>query len=146
MNFFRAGFAHHAHNLFRSRAAYNRIIDQNYALAFDQMAHGIQLDADAEAADRLLRFNERAADIVVAHQTEPERQATFRRVTNRRRHARVRNRHDEVDIGGVLDREALTHLVPRAIHGLTKDERVGPREVHMLKNAHRVTLRIQWMR
>src|SRR2546423_15439986 len=110
------------------------------------MTHGIQLDAHAEAADRLLRLNERAADIVIAHETEPERQSAFRRITNRRRHARIRNRDDEVDIGGVLDREALTHFVPRTIHGLTEDERVGPREVHMLKNAHRVLLMIQWMR
>ncbi len=87
MNFLRAGFAHHPDNLFRGRAAHNRIINQDDALAFDQVAYRIQFDAHAETANRLLRLDKGAADVVIAHQAKAKRQAAFRRVTNCRRHA-----------------------------------------------------------
>ena len=47
-------------------AAHDRVVDEHDALAFENAAHRVQLDAHAEVADRLLRLDEGAADVVVA--------------------------------------------------------------------------------
>src|SRR5580704_6753944 len=67
-----AGLAHHLDDLHRGGAAHDRIINQDHALAVDQAAVGVVLQAHAEMADSVDRFDEGAADIVVADDAELE--------------------------------------------------------------------------
>src|SRR6266508_1016475 len=46
-----ARVAHHLDDLFRSRAAHDRIVDQDDAVALDQVAHRIEFDLHAEMPD-----------------------------------------------------------------------------------------------
>src|SRR5262245_15504927 len=46
-----AGVAHHLDDLFRSRAAHDRIVDQDDAVALYQVAHRIEFDLHAEMPD-----------------------------------------------------------------------------------------------
>ena len=64
-----------------------RIVDQDHALALDQGAVGVVLQAHAEMADVVGRLDEGAADIVVADDAELERQARLVGIADRRRHA-----------------------------------------------------------
>ena len=48
-------------DLLAGGATDKRIVDENDALAFDEITHRVELELDAEGADLLLRLNERAA-------------------------------------------------------------------------------------
>ncbi len=80
----RAGLAQHAHDLARRRAADDRVVDEHDALALHDLAHGVELDLDAEVADRLLRLDERPADVVIADEAEGEGDARLLGVTESR--------------------------------------------------------------
>src|SRR6185369_17067454 len=82
VNLFRTRFSDHAYDFFRRRAADDRVVDQNHAPAVDQIAHRVELDAHAERADRLPRLDERAANVMIAHESETKTQAALGRVTN----------------------------------------------------------------
>ena len=88
----RAGLPQHADDLARGRAAHDRVVDQHDALALDDLAHRVQLDLDAEVADRLLGLDERAPDVVVADEAEPEGDARLLRVARGPRTCRSRAR------------------------------------------------------
>ena len=68
MHFAGAGASDHADNLAAGGAANEGIVDQHDALALQQVPHRIQLQLDAEIADRLRRLDEGAADVVIADQ------------------------------------------------------------------------------
>ena len=87
MNFGRTGVADHLHDLLGGRPAHDGVVDQDDALAFEQIAHRVELEPHAEVADALLRLDEGAAHIVVADQSHAERQARLFRVTHGSRHA-----------------------------------------------------------
>ena len=105
MHFARARLPHHPHNFAAGRAAHQRIVHQNHALALQQVAHRIQLQLHAEVANGLRWLDERAAHIVIADQRVAERQARFRRIAQRRRHARIRHRNHNVGIGRAFARQ-----------------------------------------
>ena len=100
-----AGFAHHLHDLHARRAAHDRIVDQHDALARDDRAIGVVLEANAEFADRLGRLDEGASDVVIADDAELEGNAAGLGVAERRRHAGVGHRHDDVGARRGLARE-----------------------------------------
>src|ERR1044072_2900677 len=118
MHLARAGVAHHAHDLFRGGAAYQRIVDQDDALAFDRGAVRRMLHAHAELAHALGRLDEGAADIMVADDAEFERHAGMLAVADRRRHAGIRHRHHDVDLdmafAGKLRAEGLAYFIDLA--------------------------------
>ena len=100
-----AGVAHHLHDLERGGAAHDRVVDQHDALAVDHGAVGRVLEAHAQVADRLRRLDEGAADIVVADDAELVGDARVLREADRRRHAGIRHRHDDVGLGRRFARE-----------------------------------------
>ena len=69
MDFAGAGVANHADDLAAGGAADDRIVHQNHALAFKQMAHRVELQLHAEIANGLRGLDESAADIVIADQS-----------------------------------------------------------------------------
>ena len=105
MHFARAGIAHHLHDLHRSGAAHDRIVDQHDALAGDHGAIGAVLEANAELADVLGRLDEGAADIVIADDAKLVGNARLLGVSDRGRHAGIGDRHDDIGRGGSLARQ-----------------------------------------
>ena len=135
-----AGLAHHLDDLHRGGAAHDRIVDQDHALALDQGAVGVVLQAHAEMADVVGRLDEGAADIVVADDAELERQARLVGVADRRRHAGVGHRHDDVGV----DRAFLGELHADALAGIVDadalDLLIGPGEIDVLEDAEAARL------
>ncbi len=93
-----ARVAHHANNFAAGGAAHDRIVHQNHALAFQLVAHGIELQLYAEVANGLRRFDKRSPYIMIADKRLPERYVRFRRKADGSGHARIGNGHH--DIGG----------------------------------------------
>src|SRR5216684_3384869 len=135
VHFARARFAHHAHDLAAGGAADNGVVHQHDAPAREQFPHGIQLQLDAEIADGLRRLDESAADVVVADQPHAERNSRAEGKSDRRRHAGVRHRHDDVRGGGMLFRQQLPERLAAVVHRAAKNRAVGPREIDVLENA-----------
>ena len=52
-------------------AAHDRVVDDDQPLALDHVAQRVQLEPDAELADRLARLDEGAPDVGVLHQAAP---------------------------------------------------------------------------
>src|SRR5882757_4853949 len=90
--------ANHANDLPAGRAAHDGVVDQDYALALEQTAHRIQLELHAEIADSLLGFDKSASYIVIANESEAERNAAFCGVSQSGGDAGIWNRDDEVRI------------------------------------------------
>src|SRR5215510_12386431 len=65
----RARAPKHAHDLAARRAADDRVVDDDHALALQHLRHRVQLDLDAEVPDPLLGLDERAAYVMVADQS-----------------------------------------------------------------------------
>src|SRR5215813_1923421 len=59
---------HHLDDLAARRPAHDGIVHDHHALARQHLAVGVELDLDAEVADALLRLDERASYVVVAHE------------------------------------------------------------------------------
>jgi len=62
------GGAQHLDDLAARGAAHDRVVDDDHPLALDHRAHRVELELDAEVADRLARLDEGAPDVVVADQ------------------------------------------------------------------------------
>jgi hypothetical protein len=88
----------HANDFAAGGAANDGVVDEDDALAFEQVVNGIELEADAEVADALLGLNEGAANVVVADEAETEADAALFSVSESRGDAGVGNGDDEVGI------------------------------------------------
>src|SRR5262249_23142080 len=64
-----SGVAQHANDLAARRAAHDRVVHDDDALALQHLRHRVQLDLHAEMPDALLGLDERAADVMVADQS-----------------------------------------------------------------------------
>src|SRR6202022_4413872 len=62
----RSGAPDHLHDLYRSGAAHDRVVDEDHALAGKIGPARIVLQTDAEVADLVGRLDESPADIVIA--------------------------------------------------------------------------------
>ena len=137
----RAGCLHHLDDLAARRSADDRVVEQDDALAFEDAAHRVELDPDAEVADRLLRLDERPADVVVADQPHLHRQARLLREADRRADARVGDGHDDIGGDRRLARQDAAEIGADLVHAAAEDIAVGPGEVHVLEDAVRERLR-----
>src|SRR5450432_3268232 len=131
----RAGRSDHVDDLARGRAAHDRVVDHDDALALEDLAHGRELELDAEVTDLLRGLDERAPHVVRAHEPLVVGDAALARVADGGRDARVRHGNDDVGLDGVLSREATAHALARAVHRAPVDRRVGAREVDPLEDA-----------
>ena len=91
--------------------------------------------------DRLLRLDEGAADVVVADQAEPHRDARLLGVADRGADARVGDRHDDVGVDGRLARQLPAELGADLVDAAAEHVAVGAREVDVLEDAVRERLR-----
>ena len=71
----------HLDDLPARRPPDDRVVERDDALALQDAANRVQLDPDAEVADRLLRLDERPADVVVADEAHLHGQFGLLRIT-----------------------------------------------------------------
>ena len=140
MHFLGARVAHHANDLLAGGAAHDGIVDQHHALARQHMAHRIQLQLHAEVAHPLLRLDEGAANVVVADQSELQRNAALMREAHGRGHAGVGHGNHDVGLDRRFERKLPAHGVARLLHRASEDHAVGPRKIHVLEDAARLRL------
>ena len=138
MHFLCARAAHHAHNFSACRAADDGVVDEDDALAFEQIVHRVELEAHAEVAHALLGLDEGAAHVVVADEAEAEGNAGLFRVAERGGDAGVGHGHDHVGGHAGLARQLAAHLVARLLHPAAEDAAVGARKVDVLEDAARL--------
>ena len=100
-----AGVEQHLHDLPRRRAAHDRVVDDDEALAGD-LGERVELHPDPLLAHALLGLDERAADVAVLDQPLAERDPGRAREADRRGRARVGDRQDEVGLDRRLVRRA----------------------------------------
>ena len=125
----------HLDDLLGRRAPHDRIVHEDHALAGHDRAHRVQLHLHAEVADGLLRFDERAADVVIAHEPHAVGDPALLRVAERREDPRVGHGHDHIGNDRMLPREAPAEGAPRLGDRLAEDGRVGSREIDVLEDA-----------
>ena len=116
-------------------AAHDRVVDDDEALAADRVLERVELEPDAELAQRLRRLDEGPPDVGVLDEALTERDAGLLRVANSRRHARLGHADDEVGVDGVLAGQGPAHLDARLVHDPAADDGVGPGEVDVLEDA-----------
>ena len=108
-----------------------RIVHEYHALSLNHSTHRIQFQLHAEIADRLLRLDERSADVMIANQRHPKWNSGFSRVADRRRHAGIRYRRNNIRLHRMLARQ---QVVP-AVRG--SDSRAGRKPGYRAaKNRH----------
>ena len=142
----RAGLARHQHDLARRRAAHNAVVDQQHVLALELLTHGVQLGSHAFLPQPLRRHDEGAEDVPVLHEPLAVRFGEAFGHAKRRRNARFRDRHDDVDGSQGRGAQLLsngfgeleTHVATRFVDVNTIDNRVGTGEVHVLEDIRRV--------
>ena len=113
----------------------DRVVDDDQALAFDDLAQRVELEADAQLAQGLRGLDERAAHVRVLHEALGEGNPGLLRVADRGRRTRVGRGDHQVGLDGILAREGGTHLVARGHDPAPTDRRVGAGQVHVLEDA-----------
>src|SRR4051812_4734430 len=135
VDFFRSRAAHHANDLAASRAAHDGVVDQDDALSFEQAAYRVQLQLHPEVTHRLLGFDEGAAYVVVADQSETKRDSALCGEAHGSGNTAVRDRHDNVCVHRRFLRQLAT-LQLTADHDRTSEDcRIGTREINVFENA-----------
>ena len=110
-------------------------------LILHHRAVGIMLQPHAEFAHRLLRLDEGAPDIMVADDAELEGNAGGLRIADRRGHARIRHRHDDVGIDRGFAGELGAHFLAHFVDRTSLNDGIGPREIDEFENARPHRLR-----
>ena len=98
---------------------------------------GFSFTLHAEVPDRLLRLDERAADVVITDQAHAHGHPRLFGKSHRRADAGVGNRHDHVGIDRLLTGEDPAEVGPHLVDALAEHVAVRPREIHVLEDAVR---------
>ena len=109
MYFSRAGAPQQPDDLARGRAAHDRVIHDDEALAANLLAQRRELDRHATLAQAVRRLDECPPGVPVAHHSFSIRDAAGLGIAGRGRRARVRHRHDQVGLRRRLVGQLLTH-------------------------------------
>src|SRR5450759_1486337 len=91
---------------------HDRVVDDHQALAADDSLERVELQPDAELAQRLAGLDESPPDVGVLDEALTVRDAAGPGVADRRRRARLWHRDDQVGINRVLHGQPPTHLDP----------------------------------
>ena len=88
-------------------------------------------------ANRLLRLDECAADIVIPDESHTHGQSRLFGEADRRADAGIRYRHDDIGIGRLLARQQAPEIGPHFIHAFAEHVAVGTGKIHVLEDALR---------
>src|SRR4051812_38005434 len=86
-------------------------------------------------ADRLLRLDERPADIVIADQPELERDLGLLCITDGCRYAGVRYRRNEIGCDAIFSRQLPAEFLTNVVDVVAVEITVGTSEIDIFKNA-----------
>ena len=129
------GLAQHLDERALRVTAHDRVVDDDQALAFDDLAQRVELEADAQLAQGLRGLDERAAHVGVLHEALGEGDPGLLRVADRGGRTRVGRGDHQVGLDGVFARQGGTHLVARGHDAAPADGRVGAGQVDVLEDA-----------
>src|SRR6185312_526850 len=135
VDFFGSGVADHADDLAAGGAAHDGIVNQNHAFAFEQRAHRIQLEFDAKITDRLARFNERAAHVVIADEAKAKRNAAFGRKAHGGGNAGVGYRDNDVGVHGSFKGQLAAQFFTTLLHEAAEDDAVWAGKINVFEDA-----------
>src|SRR5439155_12753304 len=105
----RAGFAQQPDDLPGRVATNDRVVDDHEPLAVDRALQRVELEPDAELADRLRRLDERASDVAVLYDAFPVGDTRRLREAGRGDRAGVGDPDRQVGVGRRLPREVAPH-------------------------------------
>ena len=132
-----AGLTQHAHQGTLGVAAHDRVVDDHEALALDDLAHGVELESDAELAQGLSGLDEGPSHVGVLDQALPVVDAGGLGVTDGRRGPGLRGGDDQVRLHRVLAGQGRAHGVTGGDDRAAGDLRVRAGEVDVLEDAAR---------
>src|SRR5258705_3901926 len=72
VDFLCSGLANHAHDLLGSRAANDRVVNQNHSLTVYEIAHRIELDSYPKGSYLLTLFDKRSAHVMISDKPKPK--------------------------------------------------------------------------
>jgi hypothetical protein len=137
----RPGPAQLLHDLAARGAAHDRVVDQHDALAGEDLAQRIELQLDTDIAQPRVRLDEGARDVAALDQALAVGDAARLGEADGGGRARVRERDDDVGVGGRLPGQFASHVATGLVERLPLQVRVWPREVDELEHAHRLARR-----
>src|SRR6266542_3458459 len=140
VHLFRARLAQHLDDLRGCRATDDRVVDDDEALALDDLLHRVELQVYALVAHALVGLDEGAANVAVLHETFRIRDASLMRVPDRGRRGGVRHADNQVGLDGRLAGQLTAHVHAHRVEELVADDAVGAGEVDVLEDAQRVAL------
>ena len=130
-----AGLAEHPHDGALGVAADDRVIHHHDTLAADHGFEGVELEPDAELAQRLRGLDERAAHVGVLDEAVREGDAGFLGVADRRGGAGFRHGDDDVRFLGVFAGQLAAHFHAGFVHRAARNGGVRAGEVDVFENA-----------
>ena len=137
MDFLGSRVADQFDQLGRSRAADQRVVDDDHALAGKIGREDIEFHGHAPLAQRLGRLDEGASDIAVFDETVVEGDAGLSRIADGCGNGRIGDRHDNIRFGRPLDGELLAQFLPHLVHALAVPFAVGSGKINKLEGAAR---------
>ena len=129
------GFPEHPDDGALGVAADDRVVHHHHALAADHGFQGVELEPDAELAQRLRGLDEGAAHVGVLDEAVRERDAGFLGVAHGGGGAGFRDRNDDVRFLGVLAGQLAAHLHAGFVDGAAGDGGVRAGEVDVFEDA-----------
>ena len=135
-----AGVAQHLHDLARRVAAHDRVVDDDEALARDDLGQRVELQPQAVLAQLLAGLDEGARDVAVLDEAVVLREAGRAREAARGGVARVRAPGSRGRPRPAPPPQDLAHPPARDLEHLAAQPRVRAREVDVLEHAERAPL------
>src|SRR5690606_6125164 len=116
-------------------APYDRVVDDDQALALDVLPQRVELHADRPGPQLLAGGDEAAADVAVLDQPLPEGDPAAVGEPLGGRDAGLGHAHDHVGLDRRLLGQLLAHADPSLVDAAGVQPAVGPGEVHELEQA-----------
>ena len=117
------------------RAAHNRIVDHDDALAAHGIRNRIELDAHLILTALLTGRDKGAADIFVLDKADSIRNAGRSRIAERRVQAGIGHADDDIRIHRMLCRQKLAGAHARRMDRVAVDHGIGTGKIDVFKNA-----------
>src|SRR6185312_5256353 len=110
-------------------------VDDDHALAAEDIAEGVEFEADAGFANALVGMDEGTADVTVLDEAFAIGNAGLAGVADGGGNGRIRDADDDIGIDGMFAGEGGAHLFARLVNELATDAAVGAGEVGVFEGA-----------
>src|SRR5689334_12286124 len=137
--------ADHLDDLAAGGAPHNRVVHQDDPLVLQHRPVRRVLQLHSEVADVVGGLDEGSTDIVIADDTDLERDTAFRRVAHRGWNAGIRHRHDDISRHAALTRQFRADALARVIDRRALHHRVRTRKVNVFEDAKPFAGAAKWL-